>query len=652
MQDHFILCGYGRIGARVLKYLRATEGQIVVIDNREYGRDPQLQGVRYLKGDFREESVLREAGVEKARGVLIVTSNDLVNMSTALLVHQLNSPVRIVVRMFNQQLIPRLGRAAENITALSTSALVSPMLAVIAQTGESLGGFSVSDGRRLRVAEITIRASSPLRGVALKDLVGRYHVHMLGYLERGAQYHFADEIDLESRLQSGDRLILCGEPDRLAELQPNHPDSDEPDLLLAGFFIRYWRVFRRTLGQIDLPVKLCFAALLLVVVTSTTIFYFADPEGNGFDAVYRTISIMATMADMRLGAEGPQWLKLYASGLRLTGAALVAAFTAILTNYLVRAQLGGALEVRRIPDRGHIVVCGLGNVGFRVAKELRDDDERVVIIERSADNPFISTARRQGMAVIIGDAGVMEVLREANVATAKAVVVAANEDLGNIEMALLAKEMNPSQRLVLRLTDVRLARTLREEADIRLAVSIPDLAAPAFVAALFGDKIHTVFFVDGHLFAVIDLMVREEDTHLKGQTVRAVAVDYRFTPVAVQSANGPMRINPMFARLEVGDTMTVIVDLVDLQRMLQRETLPRCYGVEIDGFPLPARDYVLQMLRTQRELTQEEAEHQIEDRPIRLAEELTRGQAEDLMQMLARERVHYRRVGGTLEEVQ
>ena len=127
--------------------------------------------------------------------------------------------------------------------------------------------------------------------------------------------------------------------------------------------------------------------------------------------------------------------------LRLMGTALIAAFTAILTNYLIRANLGGALEVRRIPDSGHIIVCGLGNVGFRVVEELIRQEERVVAIERKRDNPFISTARRLGVAVIVGDAGVAEVLRQANSGRAKAVVAATDNELANLEVALLAREL-------------------------------------------------------------------------------------------------------------------------------------------------------------------------------------------------------------------
>src|SRR5207247_7126597 len=122
----------------------------------------------------------------------------------------------------------------------------------------------------------------------------------------------------------------------------------------AGFTRRLARVLRRTLGEMDLAVKVCTAVLIAVIGISTLIFHYGLENETLADGFYRTISLMATGSDMG-GRELPQggWQKVFVSILRLAGAALTAAFTAILTNYLVRAHLGGALEVRRIPDGGH-----------------------------------------------------------------------------------------------------------------------------------------------------------------------------------------------------------------------------------------------------------------------------------------------------------
>src|SRR5260370_40936710 len=90
----------------------------VVIDRKCDPADPFLQGVRVLAGDFRQAGVLEEAGIRQARGVLILTSEDPINISTTLLARHLNPQVRIGVRIFNQNLIPRLAQALSDLFAL------------------------------------------------------------------------------------------------------------------------------------------------------------------------------------------------------------------------------------------------------------------------------------------------------------------------------------------------------------------------------------------------------------------------------------------------------------------------------------------------------------------------------------------------------
>ena len=109
-----------------------------------------------------------------------------------------------------------------------------------------------------------------------------------------------------------------------------------------------------------------------------------------------------------------------------------------------------------------------------------------------------------------------EVLRQAHAATARAVIAATNNDLVNLEVALLVRELNPRQRVVLLLSDPQLAQMLRDAANVRLAVSVPALAAPAFVAGLFGDRVLSVFLVRDRLLAVIDLVIQDDDP-LAGQ---------------------------------------------------------------------------------------------------------------------------------------
>src|SRR5437868_5938489 len=118
MDRPVIVCGLGRVGRRVLDYLHAAQVPAVVID-RHLDPADLPPGVRGFAGDCRTREALEQAGIAQARGVLICTSDDLVNIATALMARRLNPSARVVVRMFNQNIVPRLGKAVHNVFALS-----------------------------------------------------------------------------------------------------------------------------------------------------------------------------------------------------------------------------------------------------------------------------------------------------------------------------------------------------------------------------------------------------------------------------------------------------------------------------------------------------------------------------------------------------
>ncbi len=648
MTQPIILCGLGRMGGRVLEYLQAARLPVVVVDTGCAPDDPRLRGARLVRGDCRRREVLESAGVADARGVLILTGDDLLNISAALMVRTLNPGVRIVLRMFNQNLIGRLGQALPNVFALSTSLLTAPILAMTALTGQALGTFrleGVADGRR-QVAELTVGPASPLRGRTLVEVTGWRETLVLAHLPANGEARFLLDVDLEARLAAGDRVVVCGEPRSVASLMAGNGEGDGGGLRWAGRLRRYGRVVRRTLGAIERPVALCTAFVVAVVVISTLVLrvYGKDAAtdepytlGKSF---LRTVSIMATASGLHEEEfKHDATAMVFVSALRIVGAVLMAAFTAVVTNYLIRARLAGALEAGRIPDGGHVVVCGLTPVGYRVVEELIGLGEPVVVIEIDPAKRFVATVRRLKTAVIVGDATIPQVQRQARAADARAVVAATNQDMVNLEIGLLVREMNPAQRVVLLQGDPNLAQMLRQGANIRFAVSVPALAAPAFLAGLFGDRVLSVFLVNDRLLAAIHLVVQESDP-FAGQAVRAVAVDYRMAPVALLPAGteAPSR-QPLAARLGVGDRLAAIVALSDLERLLRRQPSSAAFAVDVTAFPLPARGWLAGLLRTERGGTLEEAEAALDRLPLRVGANLTRGQAEDLLARLVRERV-------------
>jgi Trk K+ transport system NAD-binding subunit len=635
-----VLCGLGRLGIRILHHLQAANLPVVVIDNRCSADDERLHGARLVRGDCRQRAILEAAEVAHARGVLILTNDDLVNISTTLMVRALNPDVRVVLRLFNQNLLGRLGSVLHNIHALSTSLLTAPVLAMTAVAGQGFAAFTI-DGEEVgerQVVEIQIGSSSRLLGRTIAEVMAYREAAALAYFPHHGAEHFILDVDVGMRLRAGDHLVLCARPRALSSLEAEM-DAEAPHLLWAGWPRRMARVVRRTLTEIDPALLICTCVLFGVILASTLILCLGVEKYKVIDALFRTVSIMATGASMyENDFEYPPATKVFVASLRIVGAALIAAFTAILTNYLLRARLGGALEVRRIPDSGHIIICGLGSTGFRVVEELLRYGEQVVVIERDSANRFVRAARQLGAPVIIGDASVRAVLQEAHATASRAVIVATDDDLTNLAIALLVRELHAKHRIVLLMSDPELARMLREAADIRHALSVPMLAAPAFLASLFGDRVLSVFQLRGRLFAVIDVLIQREDP-LVEHSVRAISVDYQLQALALLPAQGPPPRPLLAGRVRAGDRLVAITALTDLQSLLRRQQPASDFAVEVVRFPLPARGWLTGLIRTQRGCTEEEATQALEHLPLRVGERLTRGQAEDMLARLCRERI-------------
>lgn len=632
MERPVVLCGLGRVGWRILDSIRAAGLNVTVVDQHLSPDDPRLAGVRALKGDFRRADVLVKAGVPDAGGIVIATSDDLVNISAALLARKLNPSARIVVRMFNQNLLDRLGSAVKNTVALSVSGLTAPLLALMAVTGDVVGVFKLDDGPR-QVSELVIAENSSLAHLPIKEITQEHGLTALAYTSAGdCTTRFLLDVPGTASLLPGDRLVVCGTPADLLRLLERERGDLLPGVLWAGALRRWFRTARRTLKEVDLSVKIATPILFTTILASTLVYrYGLDTDWP--DGIYNTVNIVATGGEMH-GEGKPEWAKVFLSVLKLVGAALVAGFTAIFTQYLIRAKLGGALEVRRVPDGGHVVVCGLGNVGYRLVTELAGMGERVVAIDHAASNPFIATVRREGVPTFVGDATLPEVLKQTNSATAKAVIAATSNELANLEIGLLARATNPHQRVVVRLSDPLFAEALRDASDIRYAVSIPALAAPAFAAALFGDRVQTLITACGRTLVVMEMVVDTEDKHLVDKSVRSLMIDYRLLPLAF---NGQDPGDSLVSRLRVGDRLTVVAEFPDVERLLRRVRIPTTARVVVDSVPPIAVDSLIAVVQERRNCTREEAAALLTGGPFTLVAGLTNGEAHELVEQLMRE---------------
>jgi Trk K+ transport system NAD-binding subunit len=205
----------------------------------------------------------------------------------------------------------------------------------------------------------------------------------------------------------------------------------------------------------------------------------------------------------------------------------------------------------------HIILVGLGRLGIRTFHLLRRLGHEVVVIERKADAQFLDDVRRDGSPILIGDGRREAFLMDANVHTARSVVLATTDDLANLEIALDARRINPKVRVVMRMFDPEMAEKVREGFQIRSVMSAASLAAPAFAMAALERGIVNSSVVDDQLLVTQHWNVAAGGP-LDGKTIAELMEEHEIGVVRHQPKNSPRRLFPKpSTRVCAGDELLV-----------------------------------------------------------------------------------------------
>ncbi len=205
----------------------------------------------------------------------------------------------------------------------------------------------------------------------------------------------------------------------------------------------------------------------------------------------------------------------------------------------------------------HVILVGLGKLGYRTFCLLRHLGEQVVVIESDADKQFIEEVRRDGSPLLIGDGRRDVLLQEANIAGARSIILATNDDLANLEIALDARKLNPEVRVVLRMFDQNMADKIREGFDIHIAMSQSAMSAPAFATAAIDRSIVGSFMV-GRQLVVMKRWHVQAHGPLQGKTVADLMVQHGIGVAERRPADGEPAVFPApNTLLAPGDTLLV-----------------------------------------------------------------------------------------------
>jgi Trk K+ transport system NAD-binding subunit len=230
---HVIVVGGGDVGTRVAGGLHDLGFDVVLID-----QNPAARGVAFARhlglpvvlGDAPSERVLRRAGVDSAIALISATSNDIVNLETAMQARAMRGDdLRIVLRLFDDDLARRVSENLGNVVSRSVSYLAAPAFAVAMLEHKVLRTIPV--GRHvLVIADVRVEPGSDIAGRPLADLERDRLSRVLALAERGTpRFDWSPRRD--RCLVAGDRLIVLATQAGLSTfLAGNRPQVSTPGL--------------------------------------------------------------------------------------------------------------------------------------------------------------------------------------------------------------------------------------------------------------------------------------------------------------------------------------------------------------------------------------------------------------------------------------
>jgi Trk K+ transport system NAD-binding subunit len=464
MAGSFIIAGSDGLAVRLAGELTALGEEVVVLAHEIEPRFRvrlERQGIQVLDGDPRDVADLREAGLDDAQALAIVQQNDVGNLHAALAARGERDDIRLVVRIFNQELGARLEALFPEARILSASAIAAP--AFVAAALRASQRIVIAD-RAFDVRPLTdeddpadvlpIAAFDPLAGTA-------------------------------TLFPAPSTGVLALVPEAADEDETSAVEAAAEELRQAASLVASMLTRLGALARLLDRRLIALLAIVAFIVVAAALTWSSSTRYGLLDSAYFAVTTVSTTGygDITPLHESHA-LKLAVMGLMLVGALSLALVYALVTDAIVGVRLARSLGERPRPRRDHVVVLGLGRIGQRVIGGLVARGIPCVAVERNEAAPGVVAARRLRVPVVLADATAPSVLDGLFLERARCLMVVTDDDAANLGAALTARARRSELRVVLRLFDHDLAQRVESAFSIHLSRSVSSLAAPAFAAAL------------------------------------------------------------------------------------------------------------------------------------------------------------------------
>jgi len=220
--NHYIVCGYGRMGKRICKEFRAKPLPFVVIDkNPDVIASLQREGLMAVEGDATQDDVLIRAGIERAKGVVSVVNTDTENLFIVLTARGLNKDLYIVARAGDEGSEQKLMRAGAN--RVSSPYHIGGMQMAQAVIRPAVMDFlelaTQSEHLDLQMEELIVEQGSRFDGRTPYDCGFSEDPGLVLIAVKRTLGHLEFNPGSKVLLAKGDKLIVLGQPESLKRLE-------------------------------------------------------------------------------------------------------------------------------------------------------------------------------------------------------------------------------------------------------------------------------------------------------------------------------------------------------------------------------------------------------------------------------------------------
>jgi len=221
LKQHFIICGYGRIGSVIAEEFRRQGVPFVVVD-RDAGRVREVisRGGLAVEADASREEVLQRVGVGRARGLIAAVGTDAENVYTVLTARGLNTGLFIVARVEVEDAESKVRRAGADrvISPYTLGGIQMAATALRPAVVDFMRLATSSERLDLAAEQVDVAPTAPFVGVALREANLRqgYGVIVVAIKRQSGHMEFNPPPD--ARIEAGDQLVVLGHPDQLKAL--------------------------------------------------------------------------------------------------------------------------------------------------------------------------------------------------------------------------------------------------------------------------------------------------------------------------------------------------------------------------------------------------------------------------------------------------